>query len=39
MAANRGYRDNADPTLAEISDRMDRQHKLLNLIGLVALEA
>jgi hypothetical protein len=28
-----------DPTLAEISDCMDRQRKLLDLIGLVALEA
>ena len=28
-----------DPTLAEVADRMDRQHKLLDLIGLVALEA
>ena len=28
-----------DPTLAEVADRMDRKHKLLDLIGLVALEA
>ena len=28
-----------DPTLAEIPDSMNRQLKLLDLIGLVALEA
>lgn len=28
-----------DPTLTQVTDRIDRQHKLLDLIGLVALEA